>query len=54
MKKFNEIRDNQILTEDLGNLNKAYQKVRRLYISGRKYNAREWITVLSDILDEID
>ena len=42
------------LDENLNGLNKSYIKFRSIYQSGRKYSAREWIELISDLLDDID
>jgi len=42
------------LNEDLSRLNKAYMNFRFIYSSGKKYNAKEWIEVMTDLFDEIE
>ena len=44
----------QYLNEDLSGLNKSYVKFRSIYQSGRKYSAKEWVELMSDLLDSID
>ena len=42
------------LNEDLSGLNKSYVKFRSIYQSGRKYSAKEWVELMTDLLDSID
>jgi hypothetical protein len=42
----------QYLNEDLSGLNKSYIKFRSIYQSGRRFSAKEWIEILSKLLDE--
>jgi hypothetical protein len=42
------------LNEDLSGLNKSYVKFRSIYQSGRKYSAKEWVELMSDLLGEIN
>ena len=44
----------QSLNEDASGLNKAFMKFRSIYQSGRRFSAKEWIDVMSDLLDVID
>jgi len=42
------------LNEDLSGLNKSYMKFRSIYQSGRRFSGKEWIELMSELLDEID
>ncbi len=44
----------QSLEEDVSGLNKSFLKFRSIYQSGRRFSAKEWIDLMSDLLDEID
>jgi len=44
----------QSLNEDLTGLNKAYVKFRSIYQSGRRFSGKEWIELMSELLDEVD
>ena len=44
----------QSLNEDLAGLNKAYVKFRSIYQSGRRFSGKEWIELMSELLDEVD
>jgi len=44
----------QYLNEDLSGLNKAYLKFRSIYQSGRRFSGKEWIELMSELLDEVD
>jgi len=44
----------QSLNEDLSGLNKAYLKFRTIYQSGRRFSGKEWIKLMSELLDEVD
>ena len=44
----------QSLNEDLTGLNKSYVKFRSIYQSGRRFSGKEWIELMSELLDEVD
>ena len=44
----------QSLNEDLTGLNKAYLKFKSIYQSRRRFSGREWIELISELLDEVD
>ena len=44
----------QSLNEDLSGLNKAYLKFRTIYQSGRRFSGKEWIELMSELLDVVD
>ena len=44
----------QSLNEDLTGLNKAYVKFRSIYQSGRRFSGKEWIELMSELLDVVD
>ena len=43
-----------IVQEDVVALNRAYQRFRRIYQSGARYTAKEWLRLVADVLDDID
>ena len=53
-RKYSTAAEMRELREDVNNLQKSYLKLRKIYQSGRRYNAKEWFKVLSDLLDDID
>ena len=44
----------QSLNEDVSGLNKAFLKFRSIYQSGRRFSGKEWIQLMSDLLDDVD
>ena len=53
MKKFNDLPKGVNLQESLPKLNAAYYKFRAIYQSGKRYNAREWLKIMEDLLDSV-
>lgn len=43
-----------LINEDVYSLNKSYLKFRMIYQSGRRFSGKEWIELMSDLLDEIN
>lgn len=43
-----------MVDEDVSQMNKSYLKFRMIYQSGRRYSGKEWIQIISDLLDEIN
>jgi len=43
-----------VVQEGVGDLNVAYQQFRRIYQSGARYSAKEWLRLVADLLDGID
>ncbi len=54
MKTLKEMNKDTELYESISNLNKAFIKFKSIYQGGKRYNAKEWIQLMSDILDTID
>lgn len=55
LQEFNKRRaDACVVQEGVGDLNVAYQRFRRIYQSGARYNAKEWLRLVADLLDGID
>lgn len=44
----------QPMNEDLSGLNRSYMKFRSIYQSGRKFSSKEWIELISNLLDDIN
>ena len=44
----------QSLNEDVSGLNKSFLKFRSIYQSGKRYSGKEWIQLISDLLDDVD
>ena len=53
MKKFDDLPSGLNLQESLPKLNAAYYKFRGIYQSGKRYNAREWLKIMEDLLDSV-
>ena len=53
-RKFPTYWEKKELRESTSKLTKAFQKLRQIYQSGKRYNAKEWIKLMSDLLDSID
>ncbi len=46
--------DNRLLmNEGIPELNKAFVEIKKIYNSGKRYNAREWFKLMSDLLDSV-
>ena len=43
-----------VVQEGVGDLNVAYQQFRRVYQSGARYTAKEWLRLVADLLDGVD
>ena len=54
MTTYKEMQDKINMNESVNDLSKAYLKVRQVYQSGKRYNARERIKYKADLLDDID
>lgn len=54
MTTYREMKDKMNMNESVSELTKAYQKIRTVYQSGKRFNAREWIKFMADVLDDID
>ena len=53
MKPYNHFRkDTDILIKE--DLNKFISKFRRYYLSGRRYSFREWFSIFSDLIEELE
>ena len=44
----------QSLNEDVSGLNKSFLKFRSIYQSGKRFSGKEWIQLMSDLLDDVD
>lgn len=44
----------QSLNEDVSGLNKLFLKFRSIYQSGKRFSGKEWIQLMSDLLDDVD
>ena len=44
----------QSLNEDLSGLNKSFLKFRSIYQSGKRFSGKEWIELMSELLDVVD
>jgi hypothetical protein len=44
----------ELINEDVSGLNKSFLKFRNIYQSGKRFSGREWVQLMSDLLDEID
>jgi hypothetical protein len=44
-------KSDKLITEDL---NKFISKFRRYYLSGRRYSFREWFSIFSDLIEELE
>ncbi len=53
-RKFPTSGERKELRESTSKLTKAFQKLRQIYQSGKRYNAKEWIKLMADLLDSID
>jgi hypothetical protein len=43
-----------LINEDVSGLNKSFLRFRTIYQSGKRFSGREWVQLMSDLLDEID
>ena len=63
MKKFNDLSsdsrrysittERRNITESLSRMNAAYYKFRGIYQSGKRFNAKEWLEIMGDLLDSV-
>jgi hypothetical protein len=44
----------ELINEDVSGLNKSFLKFRTIYQSGNRFSGKEWIQLMSDLLDDID
>jgi hypothetical protein len=43
----------ELINEDISGLNKSFLKFRTIYQSGKRFSGREWVQLMSNLLDEI-
>ena len=53
VKSFNDFQQHD-LKESVPKLNTAFTKFRSIYQGGKRYNAKEGLKIISNLLDEID
>ena len=53
-RKFPTSGERNDIRESTSQLTKAFHKLRQIYQSGKRYNAKEWMKLMADLLDSID
>lgn len=53
-RKYPTSEERKDIRESTYKLNKSVIKLKQIYQSGKRYNAKEWIKLMADLLDSID